>query len=235
MDYWLSFFTGFFGSMHCVGMCGAIVLSYSTQGRPLQSTFSSSLVAHATYNAGRVLSYSIVGGMLGFLGAGLTTLQTVGFWFSLIAGMLLMLLGISLLRLFPGFAFSTQLALESKTRNLFFKIYQSVYNRLIASKNYESKFYIGLLTPLLPCGLLYSMFLKAASMATILQGALVMLYFGAGIIPALVITGVASSYFSTQFRAWGDKIAALSVLLMGIVLVLRAVGVSIPGMAEHHH
>jgi len=233
LDYSLSFLAGLFGSMHCVGMCGAIVMGYSTQGFAEQTPPSSALASHLTYNSGRVLSYAIIGGIVGGLGAGITTLQDIAFWFSVVAGVLLLLLGISLLRILPGFATSAQLVLESRTRNLLFRVYQAVYGSLIAQKGLESKFYIGLLTPLLPCGLLYSMFLKAASTASVLQGALVMACFGAGIVPALVATGFASSYFGNKLRYWGDKLAAVTVLLMGLVLLWRAFGV--PGMEGHGH
>ena len=234
-DYWLSFLAGLFGSMHCVGMCGAIVMGYSTQGIAEQASSTSALSAHLLYNSGRVLSYAIIGGILGFLGAGITTLENIAFAFSVIAGTLLLLLGISLLRIIPGFATSAQLALENRTRNFFFRIYQAVYGSLIAQKGLESKLYIGLLTPLLPCGLLYSMFLKAASTASLLQGALVMASFGAGIVPALVVTGFASSYFGNKLRYWGDKLGAVTVLLMGVVLLARAFGVPIIGMSGHAH
>jgi len=244
LDYWLSFLAGLFGSMHCVGMCGVIVLGYSTQGfspsglAPVgasqRPSAAAAFASHLTYNAGRVLSYALVGGILGGLGAGLATLQGIAFWFSLISGAALTLLGISLLRIIPGFAVSAQLAMESQTRNFIFRAYRAVYGSLIAQKGLESKFYIGLLTPLLPCGLLYSMFLKAASSASILNGALIMACFGVGIVPALVVTGFASSYFGNKLRFWGDKIAAITILLMGFVLLARAFGVPVPWMMEGH-
>lgn len=221
--------------MHCVGMCGAIVLGYTTHGLPDRKRFSSELAAHLTYNGGRVLSYMIVGGILGGMGASIATLQSVGFWFSLTAGFLLVLMGISLLRIFPTFAFPAQLALERTTRNLFFRLYQALYGSLIARKNLESKFYIGLMTPLLPCGLLYSMLLKAASSTSLVAGALTMLSFGAGIIPALIMTGFASSYFGNRLRSFGDKLAAVTVLLMGFVLLARAFGIPFTGGGQHVH
>ncbi|MGH2568079.1 MAG: sulfite exporter TauE/SafE family protein, partial [Bacteroidota bacterium] len=222
-------------SMHCVGMCGAVVMGYSTGGLPDRPGFLPALSAHLTYNSGRVLSYTLLGGVFGGLGAGIMTLENVGFWFSLVMGALLTLMGISLLRIIPGFAFSTQLAFESATRNLLFRVYRGIYGSLLAHKNLESKFYIGLMTPLLPCGLLYSMFLKAAETASIGAGALVMLCFGAGIVPALVVVGFAGSYFGARLRSLGDKLAAVTVLLMGIVLLARAFGVSVGGMEGHLH
>jgi sulfite exporter TauE/SafE len=235
MDYWLSFLAGFFGSMHCVGMCGPIVLSYSTQGSIRSTSISSSLTAHLTYNAGRVLSYTLVGAFLGGLHAGVVFLHDVGFWFSLVAGVLMTLMGVSLLRLFPALSLSPTLPFDRITKNFLFRAYRKLYTTLISHKGLESKFYLGLLTPLLPCGLLYAMFIKATSTATVLEGALTMFCFGLGIVPALVVTGFAGNYFGERLRAFGERVGAMMVLMMGVVLILRAFGVSLPGGGLHHH
>jgi sulfite exporter TauE/SafE len=221
-DYGLAFLTGLVGSMHCVGMCGAIVLAYSTQGIKGNGRPPHRLLSHFSYNAGRVLSYALAGAVLGFLGHGLAAIQGVGYWFSLISGILLIILGLLLTRVVPGFAFLTELSLTQKTSNLFFKMYRASFGVLVTSPGLEAKFYIGFLTPLLPCGLLYSMFVKAASTGSGIAGAMTMLSFGLGIVPALVIVGMASSFFTERLRVWGDKIAAAAVILMGVMLVLRA-------------
>jgi sulfite exporter TauE/SafE len=235
MDYWLSFLTGLFGSMHCVGMCGPVVLSYSTQGSVRSSSISSSLSAHLIYNAGRVLSYTLVGGFLGGLHAGVALLHDVGFWFSLIAGVVMTLMGLSLLQLFPALALSATLSFDRMTRNVLFRAYRSLYRNLLSHRGLEAKFYLGLLTPLLPCGFLYAMLIKAASTATVVDGALTMLFFGLGIVPALVATGLAGNYFGDRLRAFGERVGAAMVLMMGVVLILRAFGVSLPGGGMHHH
>gem|GEM_PF-202981 len=225
MDYWLAFLAGLFGSMHCVGMCGPIVLAYSTQGSSEQSSPLSHLTAHLSYNSGRVLSYTLVGAFLGLLGGNVTGLHEIGYWFSLLLGILLVLAGVSLLRLLPRFSVAAQINVEQQTRNLLFRLYRKIFGVLIGQRNLESKFYIGLMTPLLPCGLLYAMFLKAIGAGSFLNGALTMFLFGVGIVPALVVTGIASSYFGQKLRVWGDKIAAVTILLMGLSLIWRALNV----------
>jgi sulfite exporter TauE/SafE len=225
MDYWLAFLAGLFGSMHCVGMCGPIVLGYSTQGNSGDSSLLTHLTAHLAYNSGRVLSYTIVGAFLGFLGGSVTALHEIGYWFSLLLGILLVLAGVSLLRLLPRFSAAAQVNFEQRTRNILFLIYRKTFGALIGQKNLESKFYIGLMTPLLPCGLLYAMFLKAIAAGSFLSGAVTMFLFGVGIVPALVVTGLASSYFGQKLRVWGDKIAAVTILLMGLSLIWRALKV----------
>jgi sulfite exporter TauE/SafE len=222
LEYWLSFLAGVFGSMHCVGMCGVIVLGYSTQGIEANPSFSTMLSSHLTYNTGRVLGYTLVGGVLGLVGGSLSNLQTIGTWFSLGMGVLLVLFGVFALRIFPALSFAAELSFGRGTRNLLFKLYQSTFGRLIALQGLESKFYIGLMTPLLPCGLLYSMFVQAAGSGSLVSGGLTMMLFGLGIVPALVVTGFASSYFGYGLRRWGDKLAAVTIILMGLGMVWRA-------------
>lgn len=222
MEYWLSFLAGVFGSMHCVGMCGVIVLGYSTQGIGANPGFSSLLGSHMTYNAGRVLGYTLVGALLGLIGGRITGLQIIGYWFSLVMGMMLVLFGIVLLKIVPGLSVSAELAIGQPTRNFFFKLYQATFGKLVAQKGLESKFYIGLMTPLLPCGLLYTMFLRAAGSGSPVEGGLTMMFFGLGIVPALVVTGFASTYFGYRLRRWGDKLAAVTIIVMGLAMLWRA-------------
>lgn len=221
--------------MHCVGMCGPIVLSYSTRGAEDPLSFSASLSAHLSYHAGRVLSYTLVGGMLGGLGAGIAFLKDLGFWFSLIAGLFMVVMGLSLLRIVPAFSLSSTISFDRITKNFLFRAYRTVYSTLVAQKGIESKFYLGALTPLLPCGLLYAMFIKAASIATVAGGALTMFCFGLGIVPALMATGFVGTYFGNRLRFLGDKVGAAMVLVMGVVLIVRAFGVPFPGGGMHSH
>jgi sulfite exporter TauE/SafE len=235
VDYWLSFLTGFFGSMHCVGMCGPIVLGYSTQGLQQPSALLSSLPSHLTYNGGRVLSYTLVGGFLGAVGGGIAALHGVAFWFSLVSGALLIVFGISILNVVPWLRLPAELSFESPSRSILFRAYRATFGSLITRKSLESKLYIGLLTALLPCGLLYSMFLKAASSGGAITGALTMFWFGLGIVPALVVTGLASSIFGMKMRKWGNAVAAVIVVVMGMMLILRAFGVPLFGSGMHQH
>jgi sulfite exporter TauE/SafE len=222
MEYWLAFLIGFFGSMHCIGMCGPIVLAYTTHGMQQPPSLVASLSSHLTYNAGRVLSYTLVGGILGALGGGVAAIEGVAFWFSLLSGVLLILLGLSLIKRIPWLPTPMQKSVGGAS--LSDRFYRATFGALITQRTLESKFMVGLLTSLLPCGLLYPMFLKAASSGSALSGALTMFWFGVGIIPALMATGLAGSFLGAHVRRWGTIAAALVILLMGMVLILRAFG-----------
>ncbi len=234
MDYYLAFLAGVFGSMHCVGMCGAIVLAYSTQTGSTPVSPLASVPAHLAYNGGRILSKTAFGALFGFLGAGFTALGAIGHYFTGAAGILLILSGVWMLRIIPGTGFSEIIPGQKKAESLLFRLYARTYGKLLAGKSLEGKFYIGMLTPLLPCGLLYSMFLKAASTGSIHEGAITMFLFAVGIFPALFIVGIASSYFGTKLRFIGDKLAAVTIIIMGLMMTLRAFGVPLPWMGGGH-
>ena len=240
MDLALVVLTGFFGSMHCVGMCGAIVAAYSTQDGLNDARLTgkwSLLYRHLSYNAGRVLSYLLVGLALGAAGGSFAGLKAVGAWFSTVTGVVLMLSGIWMLGLLPWKGFSKEIDSRSKSRSMLLKIYERTYGTLLMSPTIESKFYIGLLTPLLPCGFLYSAFVMAAASGNAVNGALTMALFGAGIVPALIIVGYVSTFFRFKLRLFGNKLAAFTVLLMGGMMLMRGLGLPLPWMAGgmHHH
>lgn len=249
MDLALVFLTGFFGSMHCVGMCGAIVAAYSTQDgfyNPSTGGKWGVLIKHLSYNFGRILSYTIVGAMLGAVGGSFAGLKIVGEWFSALAGMVLIVSGFWMLRVFPWMGlrprrgFAQEISLGAEKKSFLLSLYARSYGALLASPTVESKFYIGFLTPLLPCGLLYSAFMMAASSGSAVNGALTMALFGSGIVPSLVIVGYVSTFFRFRLRSWGDKLAAITIILMGVMMLLRGLGLPLPWMmigagGGHHH
>jgi hypothetical protein len=183
--------------------------------------------------------------MLGAIGGSFAGLKIVGEWFSAIAGIVLIVSGFWMLRIFPWTSprargeFTQEVTLRAEKKSFFLSIYSRSYGVLLASPTIESKFYMGFLTPLLPCGLLYSAFMMAASSGSAVNGALTMALFGSGIVPSLVIVGYVSTFFRFQLRSWGDKLAALTIILMGVMMLLRGFGMPLPWMmiggGEHHH
>ncbi|MEW6510494.1 MAG: sulfite exporter TauE/SafE family protein [Bacteroidota bacterium] len=225
LDYPLILLAGVLGSLHCVGMCGAIVLAYSTAGGTgaTQAGVVASLPSHLAYNGGRVLAYVLIGGLAGAVGGIIGSLEWVGNWFALVAGIVMTVAGLLMLGLVPRLGI-----MSDGEQGWFRRLHlQSVAN-LLALRSLESRFYIGLLTPFLPCGLLYSMFLRAAAAGSATGGALTMLLFGAGIVPALVVTGLVSAYVGVRLRYYATKLAAVTVLLMGITMIMRGTGVPFP-------
>jgi len=200
-------FLGSFG--HCIGMCGGIVVAYSTiKIEPASSKVSKS-VAHLLYNFGRVLTYTILGAMFGYLG-GVATFSNVANGSMLIfAGVVMILAGLSLM---GKIKFLTLIEHSFSSSNVYKKAFKSVLN----SKSNLSFFILGMLNGLLPCGFVYFFAITAAATADPLWGALVMFIFGISTIPAMFSLGFLSSLASaTSFRNMMMSLSSVAVILYG--------------------
>ena len=226
-EFYLVFALGLVSSLHCVSMCGPIVLSYSL---PLGSrSLPQQLSAHLFYNFGRILTYSLLGALAGLFG------NTVGFVGQLagyenvaavVAGVLMVAAGILMLDLLPSKRLQKFNPLLYTSRLL------KPLGSRISSPSIGSKFSLGLMLGFMPCGLIYAALLKSMATGTMFAGAITMTAFGLGTSASLLAIGIFSSAFSVKFSRWGSRLAAVSVLVLGIFLVSRGV---IPMMASGAH
>lgn len=217
-EFYVIFALGLVSSLHCVSMCGPLVLSYSL---PLGSRrFPEQLTAHLFYNLGRILTYSLLGAVAGLFGG------TVGFIghlagfenvAAIVAGALMIVAGVVMLDLVPGRKLQKFNPLLYTTRFL------KPLGKLFSSASLGSKFSLGLLLGFLPCGLIYAALLKAMASGTAFAGALNMAAFGLGTVASLLAIGLFSSVFSLKLSRWGSRLAAVSVLLLGLLMVSRGV------------
>ncbi len=219
LDLIAPFFIGFAGSLHCLGMCGPLIVAYSLHSRGIgeageSSHFRQGLVHHLAFHSGRVISYAILGGLAAGLFhltlpqwvAGLRGSVTFG------GGIVMILFGMMLLKMMPSFSSPFT---DSLLRRLF--------PRLLWSPDVSSKLAIGLAAGFLPCMLSWAMIIKAASTGNPLQGLITMALFGLGTIPALFLPGFSATFLSLKSRLYGERVAALSVMGMGLILVCKGI------------
>lgn len=200
-------FLGSFG--HCIGMCGGIVMAYSTA--KIDGSWSRLMQAqsHILYSLGRVTTYTLLGALFGFLGGVATFSNTANGTLLLVAGVAMILSGLSLL----GKIKFLTLIEHSLSANAW---YQSTFKAALRSRSRLSFYLLGLLNGLLPCGFVYFFAITAASTASALWGALVMLIFGLSTIPALFSLGFFVGVFRQgSLRALMIKLAALAVVAYG--------------------
>ena len=217
------FAVGFIGSLHCLGMCGPLILAYSLQISGQGESARSSVVRvsvwhHVFFHAGRLLTY----GFLGALAAGLFYMANLTLFFkqfrgglTVIGGALMILLGLVILKVLPlpGFL------VTSSGGKGFFRLGPTA--SLFHSKRTTSRVALGLATGFLPCGLSWAMIAKAAATQYVPLGFLTMIAFGLGTVPILFLTGVSASFLSVKARLLGERIAGLSVILMGLMLIYK--------------
>ncbi len=226
IEYGLIFLTGALASLHCIGMCGAVVLAYSTQvpsGTPSRrSRIAAEILRHGTYNGGRIMSYAALGALLSAAGLRLVWVKNAGDYISVAAGAVMVVAGLAMLGVLR---IPARIALGggAVTR---------LHAGLLRGSSPARTLALGVLTPLLPCGMLYGMLAKAAASATVGGGALTMAVFALGMTPSLSALGGFSSLFSARMRRGAERLAAASILLMGIVLLLRGLHIPFLGLVE---
>lgn len=212
--YITAFIVGVLGGVHCLGMCGGVVggLTFSLESR-VQTSWWKMMPYQLLYNLGRISSYMIIGAVFGAFGASLGSLAAflpAQQMLQTIAGLFMIALGLYL----GGWWFGV-VKIERIGQHLWSKL--SPYaSKFTPVKHYHQAWLYGLVWGWLPCGLVYSMLIMAMAAGSALNGAGVMLAFGLGTLPNLMLMGVFAFYFTRLSRMlWVKRIAGLSVMLMG--------------------
>lgn len=210
---------GFLGSLHCVGMCGGLV-SALCMTRP--KLWWPGLLS---YQLGRILIYTTLGFIAGLFGTSLGEFS----WFkqaqwliTLLAGGLMVLFACYLGGWLPD-PFSRLTAKISKATGMSYWM-----KRASSSNRLDAWFIVGALNGLLPCGLVYAGLALSLTVTSPFQGAMVMLLFGLGTIPAMLAVPSLLRAMTPNKRGNFLKIAALLLIILGIFTMLR-------GNLHHDH
>lgn len=181
------FLVGLLGGTHCVGMCGGIVGALSMGGPPRWSL-------HLAYNLGRILSYGLAGLLVGALGAGSLALSEqlpLRLVLLIFANLMLVALGFYML------GATRVLALTEQWGQRLWRRIQPLGKRFLPARTVGQAFPLGLLWGWLPCGLVYSALATALGAGSALEGGLLMLAFGLGTLPNLLLAGLLLARFRT--------------------------------------
>ena len=190
-SYLALFLIGLLGGTHCVGMCGGIVgaLSMGSGSRPS---------LHLAYNAGRIASYAMAGALSGTLGGASLVLSgqlPVRIILFVLANMMLVALGLYLMGLTRVLAFSERFG-QKLWRHI-----QPLTRRFLPVRTIAQALPLGLLWGWLPCGLVYSALVTALTSGSALRGAGMMLAFGLGTLPNLLLAGLLAVRLN-KYLAW---------------------------------
>ncbi len=204
-------FLGSFG--HCIGMCGGIVVAYSSTKINTGWSKTKQSISHILYSFGRITTYIIFGFIFGLLGSVVTFDNITSGILLLFTGSMMILVGLSLS---GKLKFLTNLEHSiSKT-----PIYQKTFRSLISSDNLFSFYLLGMLNGLLPCGFVYVFAITAASTGSPFWGAFVMLIFGLSTLPAMFSLGFFVSIFKQiTIRNLFINIASILVILFGFYIM----------------
>ena len=209
-------FLGSFG--HCLGMCGGIVIAYSSTKIDKKYSKIMQSIAHLSYSFGRITTYVMLGAIFGAIGG---VVQFNGYAMAvmtIVAGLFMILAGLSLL---GKIKFLSKLEHSFSTSNF----YKNTFRSVLRSRSLYSFYVLGLLNGLLPCGLVYFFAVTSASTGSPLWGAFVMLIFGLSTVPALFSLGFFTGMFAkSSFRQLMMNIASLVVILFGVYTLYRGYG-----------
>ncbi len=220
--YAMLFVIGLLTSVHCVAMCGGIGLSQCVpQGNAVADGGKwSALRPSLLYNLGRVISYTVVGGIVGAIGSVVSFSGMFKGIVQLAAGVFMVIMGLNMLNLFPWL---------KKWNPRMPKIFARKINREKGRSN--SPLYVGLLNGLMPCGPLQAMQLYALSTGNPLNGALSMLLFSLGTVPLMFGLGALSSMLSRKFTHRMMRVSAVLVTVLGVFMFSSGMslsGISLP-------
>lgn len=213
-EYLIAMAIGFFGSLHCLGMCGPIAL---VTPAPFPGP-AGRVVGGLLYNSGRIVMYFFLGILAGLLGTTFVFFK----WqqgISLILGTLILLY-----LLVPGTLsfFNTKPAYLNVN-----KLVKNKLGLLLKKKSAGRIFAIGLLNGLLPCGLVYMGLAGSIDMGDSLRGGIFMAFFGLGTWPMMTGLHLMGYQSNNKFRNKLSRLLPVFVFIMGIMFLLRGMGLGI--------
>ncbi|WHH61539.1 sulfite exporter TauE/SafE family protein [Petroclostridium sp. X23] len=218
MGYGILFVVGILTSLHCIAMCGGINLSqcvaYHTGNEKGNLT---KLKPSLLYNSGRVVSYTLIGGIVGALGSVVSFSGTAKGIVAVASGGFMVIMGLNMLNIFPWL------------RKLNPRMPKFFGNKIYNNKGNYGPFYVGLLNGLMPCGPLQAMQLYALGTGSFAAGALSMLMFSVGTVPLMFGFGAISSFLSGKFTNKMLKVSAVLVMILGVIMLNR--GLSLSGIS----
>lgn len=211
---------GGLGSLHCIGMCGPLALSLPMHGMSMASRLPGTLL----YNMGRVVTYSLLGALVGLLGASFSIFGLQQ-WLSIMTGCFILVY-----LLWPKLAFYKNS--HYHIQSMFGKI-RTGLSKLLRQRQYQSLFFIGLLNGLLPCGLVYMALAAALVAGTVAKSSLFMAAFGLGTLPLMWGISFLGNSLSLKARMSIRKIYPYLLFIMACLLIIRGAGLGIPYLSPH--
>lgn len=213
----IGFFMGLLGSVHCIGMCGPLVMAL-----PISNLNAiQKVVAIILYHVGKIATYGLLGLIVGFFGKQIP-FYNVQQHLSIVIGSLILVYVLWVFYLHP------------KRKLGFIKIdwlqkpIITALGKLFKQNNASSFLLIGMLNGLLPCGMIYLALGSAWAGQSVVQSGLFMVLFGLGTMPALLLAAFGGQLLGLAFRHRIQKALPFILTSMGVLLILRGMNLGIP-------
>ncbi|MDF2879247.1 MAG: heavy metal-associated domain protein [Clostridia bacterium] len=207
-SYAVLFVVGVLTSLHCVGMCGGIMLSQSLSNEN-ENKFEAMKPA-ILYNAGRVVSYTILGGIVGAVGSVFSLSIFTKATLQIVAGIFMVMMGFNMA------GFNT------------FRRFQIKLPKFVCQTKSQGKgpFVIGVLNGFMPCGPLQTMQLFALGTGSMINGALAMFMFSIGTVPLMLGFGALSGLLSKSYTQKILKSSGILIIILGVIMGNRGLALA---------
>lgn len=210
-----AFLIGLLGSLHCLGMCGPIALALPVR-KEKRSVY---LAGRVLYNLGRVVTYSVLGGLVALLGVG-AQLFEMQQGFSIAMGGMLVLWALGEM----GWRWLPRLRPMARITSWVRQQLSARFGRGTPT----GLFTIGLLNGLLPCGFVYTGLFVAALTASPWEGMAAMALFGLGTFPVMFLLSFSAKWVTVRLRSRLNRAMPIVMLAFGVLFVLRGMSLGIP-------
>ena len=220
MDLFLPSLTlGLVTSLHCVSMCGPMVVTYALKGTE-DGTIAQRLVPNLAYQGAKIVSYMLVGLLLGAVGSAFN-LDDVRPYVMVLAGAFMVVLALGMTGRVPWAARFTP-----RPPKLLLRAFTAVRRKAVTDAERDrstlaTPVTFGLLTGLMPCAPLMAAQLNAAASGSAVNGAIAMFAFGLGTAPLMLGFGTASSLIPKRLKERVMVALAIVVLVFGVTYLNR--------------
>ena len=224
MSYGMLFIVGLLTSVHCIAMCGGINLSQcipvvdDDNGKTPKNKI---ILPSLLYNTGRVISYSVIGFLLGGMGMLLTGGGGMGIplllqgILKIIAGLFMVIMGINMLGWIP------------LLRKFQIRFPQRLADKINKKRRRENRpFFVGLLNGLMPCGPMQSMQIIALGSGNPVSGMAAMLMFSLGTVPLMLGFGSMVSALGKKYTKIVMRVGSVLVVVLGLAMLSQGVSLS---------
>lgn len=220
-----AFLAGLLGSGHCFGMCGGIAAGLGAMSR------GRAVVPALQFNMARLGSYAVLGLVAAAVLGGVSGLMPIARWLRLLTAIMIMMIGLKFLFNFRGVEF-----IERGGAGLWKKI-MPLALKAGNRQDMLGRITLGACWGLIPCGLVYSVLMTAASTASAMNGAFTMLAFGAGTLPAMLgLTAAAPALASFLEDRTVRRLIGFALVVLAIWTILMMWGaMGQAGEAGHQH
>lgn len=217
---------GLVGSAHCLGMCAGISGLFAVRAEA--ASMRASVPTAFVYNAGRVITYAALGAIVAAFGSVIIKASPdLAVGIRMLSGIIIILVGLQV-----AFNLRALRVIERMGGTLWARIAPAA-RKLLPIDSLPKAFGLGLIWGWLPCGLVYSVLIIAATSASPVGGALTMAAFGVGTMPAMMLSGLGAARVSTAMQRRGTRLGlGILVIVMGLLTIAMPLGKLLPG--GHH-